>query len=169
MSSSLCPACATSSGFRKSVKNPLRKHHSQTSTGAQFQPLSPDKFNDSPDDFCFQKHVILFSSNTHTVISSPRKEPSTFKGCNYTHSITQLRMGFGRQSPVACPRMSAGENSSVGSSFYIYMSPFCSAIEERKGGTMGSTSREVPGGSCASTLCSPHWGPPWDRAVEGFL
>lgn len=28
--------------------------------------------------------------------AAQRKEPSTFKGCNCTHSITQLRMGFGR-------------------------------------------------------------------------
>lgn len=58
--------------------------------GAQFQPLSLDKLNDFPEHFWFQKCDILFSSSTHTVSSRPRKESSTF-----THSVTQLRMGFG--------------------------------------------------------------------------
>lgn len=32
-SPSLCPACATSSGFRRAMKDLLRRHHSQAATG----------------------------------------------------------------------------------------------------------------------------------------
>lgn len=44
--------------------------------GVHFQPSFPDKSNDFPDHFWFQRSVILFSCSTHAASSSPRKEPS---------------------------------------------------------------------------------------------
>lgn len=47
--------------------------------GAQFQPLSPDKFNNFLDHFWVQKCVILSSSSTHTVSCSPKEGAQYFQ------------------------------------------------------------------------------------------